>query len=379
MRRFLLFLLLSLVVISAACVGSGGQGSTTQVESLTTTSSHSSQVSSSTNPTQTQETTTTATTPKTPETWNMTLAWNVSTGGVPFMDLSPDGSLAAVIGWDRGVLYLVKPNGESTALKVWEGDNVQPTISGVAIKDGVAYVLAKYEEFAGVRKYSWNGKVGEERHGWGGSMSDQIVRSPSGNHLCYLVTAEATRQELYCDGAKMTLDGDDYVLTGVSDTGVVVLTRDDTGLIFKEGSGILSLNTSNVIAYNDRLIVSENGYLKVYDLNGTLLAEKKGYTFKTKGLLATGKYLFRNEPLEDTSVLTWNLTEVGTLPGFPKFANENFVVMKDDDFLRCYSLKDFHEVFSVEAPGADFVRLSDDGRAMLVSDGYGRYWLYIGD
>lgn len=206
----------------------------------------------------------------------MTPIWNVSTVGVPFMDLSPDGSLGAVIDWSGGILYLVKPGGESTAFNVWKGENVQPTISGVAIKDGVAYVLAKYEEFVGVRKYSWNGKVGEEKHGWAGSMPDQIVRSPSGNHLCYLVTPDAGRQELYCDGVNMRLEGDYYALTGVSDTGVVVLTRGDNALIFKKGSRVLSLNTSNVIAYEDRLIASEGDYLRIYDLNGNLLAEKRG-------------------------------------------------------------------------------------------------------
>ncbi|WP_232473498.1 hypothetical protein [Thermococcus profundus] len=252
---------------------------------------------------------------------------------------------------------------------------VQPTISGVAIKDGVAYVLAKYEEFVGVRKYSWDGKVGEERHGWDGSMPDQIVRSPSGNHLCYLVTPDAGKQELYCDGVKISLKGDEYVLTGVSDTGVVVLTRGDSALIFKEGSRILGLNTSNVIAYGDKLIASEGNYLKIYDLNGTLLAEKEGYPFKMRTLIPTGKYIFRNEPLEDTSVLTWNLTEVRTLPGFPEFANEKFVVMRKDDFLICYSLMDFHEVFKINAPGSS-VKLSDDGKVMLVSDEYGKYWLY---
>ncbi|MCO6041839.1 hypothetical protein [Thermococcus alcaliphilus] len=322
------------------------------------------------------------TTPLTSKVWNMSLVWHVESGGVSFMDLSPDGSLAAVIDWNRGILYLVKSNGESTAFKVWEEDNVHPTISGVAIKDGVAYVLASYEDFVGIRKYSWSGKVGEERHGWAGSMPDQISRSPSGNHLCYLVTPDAGRQELYCDGAKMELKGNDYALTGVSDTGVVVLTRGDNAFIFKEGSRILSLNTSNVIVYRDKLIASEGEYLKIYDLNGTLLAEKEGYTFKMTTLLRwtllpTGKYLFRHEPLEDTSVLTWNLTEVRTLPGFPEFANENFVVMLDDDTLRCYSLKDFHKVFSVKAPEAGIVKLSDDGKVMLVSDGNGRYWLYV--
>lgn len=253
----------------------------------------------------------------------------------------------------------------------------------MAIKDGVAYVLAKYEEFVGVRKYSWNGKVIEEKHGWAGSIPDQIVRSPSGNHLCYLVTPDAGRQELYCEGVNMRLEGDDYALTGVSDTGVVVLTRGDNALIFKEGSRVLSLNTSNVISYKDRLIASESHYLRIYDLNGNLLAEKRGYTFKMTSpsrwtLLPTGKYLFRHEPLEDTSVLTWNLSEVRTLPGFPEFANENFVVMLEDDTLHCYSLDDFHEVFNIKAPGNGLVKLSDDGKVMLVSDGYGKYWLYVG-
>jgi hypothetical protein len=373
MRRLFFILLLSLIVVSAACMGSGNQGKThtgrTTGDSTSPSLSH---------PTPTQ---TTTSTPSMPERWNMTLAWNLSSGTLPFMDLSPNGSLAAVIDWNNAYLYLVKPNGESVSFDLQEADAVEPVVSGVAIKDDVVYIVASYAEFAGVRKYSWDGLVGEEKHGWTGSVSDQIARSPSGNHLCYLVTPDAGRQELYCDGVKMELKGDDYALTGVSDTGVVVLTRGDNALILKEGSEILSLNTSNVIPYRDKLIASEGNYLRIYDLNGTLLAEKEGYPFKMTTLfrwtlLPTGKYLFRHEPLEDTSVLTWNLSEVRVLPGFPQFANENFVIMLDDNTLRCYSLRDFHEVFSIKAPGGGLVKLSDDGKVMLVSDEYGKYWLY---
>ncbi|MBP1911451.1 hypothetical protein [Thermococcus stetteri] len=370
MRRFLPFLLLSLVVVSAACIGSGGQGSTTHVESPT--GSHSSQVSSST---------------ATPETWNMALVWNLSSGTLPFMDLSPDGSLAAVIDWNNGILYLVKPSGESVSFRVWEGEDVKPTLSGVAIRDGVAYVLASYEGFAGVRKYSWNGSAGEERHGWAGSVADDIARSPSGNHLCYLVTTGATTQELYCDGVKTILENaGSYNMLDVSDTGLVAVGSGgeaDSVLIFKNGTEVLTLqpDTHMVVVYGDRIIGQFDGKLRVLNAAGKVLAESEEYTLRWARLLipsvrATKEYVLWTDEYEGTHVLTWNLTEVRSLPGYMRFANENFVVTLKDGTLHCYSLRDFHEVFSVKAPGDGLVRLSDDGKVMLVSDEYGSYWLY---
>ncbi|KUH32518.1 hypothetical protein APY94_09480 [Thermococcus celericrescens] len=81
---------------------------------------------------------------------------------------------------------------------------------------------------------------------------------------------------------------------------------------------------------------------------------------------------------EDTHVLTWNLTDVGTLPGFTYFANENFAVTSKDGVIHCYSLEDLHEVFSVKVPGDSlgYIKLSDDGKLMLVSGETGGFWLY---
>ena len=316
------------------------------------------------------------------ETWDMELVWNASTSGVPFMDMSPDGSLSAAVDFEGAKLYLVKPDGESRVFDVQGEDPVKPVIDGVVVKDGEAYVLADYTEFAGLRIYSWEGQRGEERHGWAGSVADGIARSPSGSHLCYIITPNAGKQELYCDGKKLTLGSDEYELHSVSDSGVVVLGIGDKSLVLKEGEKLLEINSGSVIAYGNRLLASEDGKLRVYSLNGDVLAEKEGYTFKMTTLMRwtlvpMGKYLFRYEPLEDTYVLTWNLTEVRTLPGFPYFANENFVVMGDGNTLHCYSLKDFHEVFSVELPEAiGYVRLSDDGKVLLVSGDTGGFWLY---
>ncbi len=313
------------------------------------------------------------------EQWKMNVVWHVDTAGESMMDLSPDGQLAVAVDWDGARIYLAKPSGESVSYSL-EG---MPVVSGVALKDGVAYVLGSYEDFAGVKKYSWNGEVGGEKHGGLGSVSDDILRSPSGNHLCYLVTLDAGKQELYCDGVKMTLKADDYFLNSVSDTGVVVLSKGDNAYVFKEGREILSFNTSNVIAYKDRILVSKEDSLRVYDLNGNLIGEKEGYTFKLTTLLRwtllpTEKYIFRHEPLEDTYVITWDMKEVGTLPGFPQFANDRFVVTSDDGVLHCYSLKDFHEVFSVEMPEEDgLVKLSEYGKVMLLSGENGDYWLYV--
>ena len=358
---------------------SASPSGTSDFPSHTTTSSASTVAPSSSaaggNATETQST-------QAPERWSMELVWNASTSGVPFMDMSPDGSLSAAVDFEGAKLYLVKPDGESVAFDVRGEDPVKPVIDGVAVKDGEAYVLADYTEFAGLRIYSWEGERGEERHGWAGSVADDIARSPSGNHVCYLVTPNAGKQELYCDGKKLTLGSDEYELHSVSDSGVVVLGIGDKSLVVKEGERLLEINSGSVIAYKDRLLASEDGKLRVYSLNGDVLAEKEGYTFKMTTLMRwtlvpTGKYLFRYEPLEEASVLTWNLTEVRTLPGFPYFANENFVVMGDGNTLHCYSLKDFHEVFSVEVPDTvGYVRLSNDGKVLLVSGDTGGFWLY---
>ncbi len=394
-------LLLLSAVVAAGCLGGGaGEGKTTShgmvqtsaspsgtsdFPSHTTTSSASTGTPSSGKSTSSSATGGNATetqSTQTPERWSMELVWNVSTSGVPFMDMSPDGGLSAAVDFEGARLYLVKPDGESVAFDVQGEDPVKPVIAGVAVKEGEAYVLADYTEFAGLRIYSWDGQTGEDRHGWAGSVADNIARSPSGNHVCYLVTPNAGKQELYCDGKKLTLGSDEYELHSVSDSGVVVLGIGDKSLVLKEGEKLLEINSGSVIAYGDKLIASEDGKLRVYSLNGDVLAEKEGYTFKMTTLMRwtlvpTGKYLFRYEPLEEASVLTWNLTEVRTLPGFPYFANENFVVTGEGRVLRCYSLRDFHEVFSVEVPGAiGYVRLSDDGKVLLVSGETGGFWLY---
>ncbi|MDI3475356.1 MAG: hypothetical protein PWQ79_665 [Thermococcaceae archaeon] len=46
----------------------------------------------------------------------MTPIWNVSTVGVPFMDLSPDGSLGAVIDWSGLLQGSVKANGKTAVV-----------------------------------------------------------------------------------------------------------------------------------------------------------------------------------------------------------------------------------------------------------------------
>ncbi len=298
------------------------------------------------------------------------------------MDMSPDGSLSAVVDFEGAKLYLIRPDGESTTFNVQGKDSVKPVITGIALNGGIAYVLGTYENFAGVRKYSWSGFLGEERHGWAGSVADNILRSPSGNHLCYLITPNAGTQELYCDGKKLTLNSDEYEIHSVSDLGVVVIGMGDDSLVLNDGSRAFDLGSGSVIAYEDKLLASEDGKLRVYSLKGEVLAEREGYTFKMTTLMRwtlipTGKYIFRYEPLEDTSVLTWNLTELKNLPGFPYFANENFVVMGEDKTLHCYSLEDFHEVFSINVPNEiGYVRLSDDGKTLLVSGETGSFWLY---
>lgn len=114
--------------------------------------------------------------------------------------------------------------------------------------------------------------------------------------------------------------------------------------MLKDGENLATLNTPNVIAYGgDRLIASEDGTLKILAPNGTVLATRENAGFSQTTLLRwtllpTGRYIFRHEPLEDTHVFTWNLSEVKTLPGFPYFANENFVVTaKDGGVIHCYS------------------------------------------
>ena len=382
MKYFLFLLLLSVVVITAACMGPNSN-SLTSTASSSTPAVVSNTFSSELEPEQSSSmNTSTTSAPQKSETWGMMLVWNISTVGVPFMDMSPDGSLSAVVDSKRGILYLVKPDGESVAFNVGKNDEVAPVISGVAVKDGITYVLATYEKFAGVRKYSWAGPLGEERHGWAGSVADNIARSPSGNHLCYLITPNAGKQELYCDGNELNLASEEYEIHSVSDSGVVVLGIGDKSLVLKEGNKVLELETMSVIAYRDKLLASEDGKLRVYSLSGDVLAEKEGYTFKMTTLMRwtlipTGRYIFRNEPLEDTSVLTWNLREVKRLPGFPYFANDNFVVMDDGKTLHCYSLEDFHEVFSIEVPDdIGYVKLSDDGKVLLVSGDVGGFWLY---
>ncbi|ASJ08470.1 hypothetical protein A3L11_04175 [Thermococcus siculi] len=369
MRRFLFILLLSIIVVSAACLGSENGGGTTPSPSTATNS---------------QAGTTTS---QEPTTWDMEIVWNLSTSGIPFMDLSPDGSLSAVIDWDDAYLYLVRPDGESVSFDLQGHDAVKPVVSGVVVKDDKAYVLAGYAEFAGLRIYSWGGQTGEERHGWAGSVADWIARSSSGNHLCYLITTGATRQELYCDGVKTVLENaGDYGMVGVSDTGLVAVGDSKKGvLLFKNGSKILTLNPEShmVVLYGDRIIGGFEGKLKVLDLEGNTLAESEKYDLRWMSLIiptvrATKDYIIWTDEYSGTHVLDWNLREVKSLPGLMRFANENFVVTEKEGVIHCYSLRDFHEVFSVEAPveSMGYVELSEDGRVMLVSGEYGDFWLY---
>ena len=342
------------IVLTAGCLGNSAQSSNTP------------------SPTEPQT--------ETPTTWEMKLVWNVSTVGVPFMDLSPDGSLSAVIDWNGHRVYLVKPDGSSVSFDLQGHDAVGPVIAGVALKGGKVYVLGDYEGFAGVRVYSWNGKVDELRIG---SSADGIMRSPSGNHLCYLVTVSPTEQELHCDGAKTTLMPNDYDINWVSDTGIVVLAERGKSLAMREGKAVLTVDGSHVIAYGDKLLVSEGDTLKILSLKGSILAtkDKAGFSVTTLlrwTLIPTKRYILRHEPLGDTHVLTWNLSEVKVLPGFPYFANENFAVTAKDGVIHCYSLRDFHEVFSVKVPGDSlgYIKLSDDGKVMLISGETGGFWLY---
>ncbi len=320
------------------------------------------------------------TTAKHEENWKMKLIWHVETFGIPLMDMSPDGKLSAAIDWNRHLLYLVDSNGNAVSFDVQENDPVEPVVTGVVAANGKAYVLMSAAEFAGVRIYTQNGLAGEERRGWSGAVSDEILRSPSGNHLCYMVTVAATKQELYCDGSKVELENK-YSLISISDSGLVVLATGDKALVLKNGGKLLNLNSKNVIAYKDRLLVSEDGKLRIYDESGKLLAEKEGYTFGQTTLLRwtlvpTKDYIFWHEALGDTHVLTWDLDEVRTLPGFPYFANDNFVVTVKDGVLHCYSLRDFHKVFNLTITEIGYVRLSNDGKLLLISGDDGNFWLY---
>ncbi len=124
-------------------------------------------------------------------------------------------------------------------------------------------------------------------------------------------------------GGETKLTPNDYDINWVSNTGLVVLTEGGKSFVLKDGENLATLNTPNVIAYGgDRLIASEDGTLKILAPNGTVLATRENAGFSQTTLLRwtllpTGRYIFRHEPLEDTHVFTWNLSEVKTLPGFP--------------------------------------------------------------
>ncbi len=306
----------------------------------------------------------------------MKAVWNVSTVGIPWMDMSPDGSLSAVVDDEGAILYLVKPDGTSVSFDLKRNDAVRPIVSGVAVLNGKAYVAGTYQNFAGLRIYSWNGLVSEEKHGWSGSIGEEVVRSPSGNHMCYRAD-----NKLFCDGKRIQLD---YNILSVSDSGLVVLSTGDRSIVLGEGRELFSLNTNSALAYKDRVLASEDGKLRIYSSNGELQAEKEGYTFDRTILLRwtlipSEKYIFWHEAFENTHVLAWNLSEVGELPGFPYFANENFVVTGKDDVLHCYSLKDLHEIWSVERNDIGYVRLSDDEKVLLVSGETGGFYLYTAE
>jgi len=301
------------------------------------------------------------------------------------MDLRPDGGLSSVIGHNNATLYLVKPNGDSVNFNTQGNDDVQPVIAGVAIKGEDAYVLGGYEAFSGIRIFSWDVGVDELKIGNAGSVPDDIMRSPDGNHMCYLISVSATEQILTCNGGKTSLTPNDYSINWVSDTGVVILARADKSFVWKSGNKKMTLDTPNVIAYQDKIIADEYDTLKIMSLDGTLLASKEGAgfsitTLRRWTLLPTGRYLFRHEPLGDTHVFTWDIKEVKVLPGFAYFANENFVVTAKDGVIHCYSLKDFHEVFNLNAPydSLGYIKLSDDGKVMLVSGDVGNFYLYKG-
>jgi hypothetical protein len=361
-RAAALALLIVGTLIASGCLGGGASPSTT-----------------SSQPSATQPETTTT---QEPSTWEMKMVWSANTTGIPFMDLAPDGSLAAAVDWNRGLLYLVRPDGSNKTLDLRTEDWFKPIVAGVAVMKEEGWILASYDSFAGLRSFSWDGFSGNGPEKVG-ALADFMLRSPNGGHICYLVTLSPTEQELNCDGRKTVLSPNDYSLLSVSDSGIAVISEDGKAIVFRDGKRMLSFNTDRVIAYRERLIVSENGTLKVFSLNGTLLARAKGYEFGQTvllrwTLLPTESYLLRHEPFGDTHVLTWNLTEVATLPGFPYFANDHFAVTSKDGVIHCYSLDDLHEVFSVSVPGDSlgYVKLSDDGKVMLVSGETGSFWLY---
>ena len=315
-------------------------------------------------------------------TWKMHPVWNIQTGGIPFMDLSPDGRLSGVIDWNAHRLYLVKPTGESVSFDLQGTDSVQPVVAGIVIKENAAYVFADYESFAGIRTYSWKGMVDQLKTG---SSADGIMRSPNGSHICYLTTLSPTEQQLSCDGKDIKLENA-YSLKWVSDSGLVITEAKGKSVVFREGSKVVTIDSKNVLAYGDKLIVNDNNNLKITSLAGEVLASKENAGFTQTVLLRwtlipTGKYIFRHEALEDTQVFTWNLKEVKVLPGFPYFANENFVVTAKDGVIHCYSLGDLHEVFSLKVPGDSlgYIKLSNDGKIMLISGETGGFWLYTAD
>ncbi|ASJ06466.1 hypothetical protein [Thermococcus pacificus] len=377
----MLILTLLGMVAASGCLDGGEESSKTSPTSSTTAPTSSLPMTSK--PSET-------TTSQAPQSWEMELVWNVSTSGIPLLDMSPDGSLSAVIDWNNADLYLVKPSGESVTFDLQGDDAVEPVVVGVVVRDREAHVLADYAEFAGVRIYSWEGQTGEERHGWAGAVADSIAISPSGNHLCYLITTGATTQELYCDGVKTTIENaGGYNMVDVSDTGLVAVgSGGEAGdvLIFKNGSRVMTLSPDShmVVLYGDRIIGQFEGELRVLDAEGNVLARSGQYCLRWYSLLipsvrATEKYLLWTDEFEGTRVLTWNMTEVKSLEGFMRFANENFVVTVKGGVIHCYSLRDFHEVFSVKVPGESlgYVRLSDDGRVLLVSGEFGSFWLYV--
>lgn len=319
-----------------------------------------------------------------PSHWEMKEVWNVSTVGIPFMDLRPNGGLAAVIDYNSGTLYLVKPDGEHVEFSVKEDDTVSPVVANIFILDDYVYVSAQYENFDGVRIYTWEGLSEEQKleEGTVRGLIDAADRSPSGNHSCYLVTGK-----LYCDGGKFDTGDGSYNMLSVSDDGYVAVGSDlqVPMIVVKNGREISSLDVDPHMgmAYKDKIITQINNSLVILNPEGQSLAANEGFSFGVAPLLkitpkASKKYLFAHKPFEKTHVLDWNLEEVRTLPGYPEFANENFVVTSENGELHCYSLKDFHEVWTVKPAvySIGYVKISDDGKVMLVSGDTGDFYLY---
>jgi len=319
----------------------------------------------------------------TPETWKMEEVWNVSTVGIPFMDLRPDGGLAAAIDHNNAILYLAKPNGESKKFNVQENDWGSPLVVGVFIINDSAYVPATYAEFEGARVYTWEGLSNEIKlqEGIVRGGIDTAARSPNGMHVCYLRTGT-----LYCDDWKFDIGNMSNMLS-VSDDGYVVVGPENPILVLKDGKVVSSINASSnmALAYKDKIITQMNNGLAVLNPEGKILASNNNFSFNVGALLKiipvpSEKYLFAFKAFEKTHVLDWNLKEVRTLPGYPEFANDNFVVTSDNGIIHCYSLKDFHEVFNVTVPGDSigYIKLSNDGKVMLVSGETGGFYLYRG-